>query len=322
MQRLWITWENQRRNRELSKALGARLFELAEIDRMTNRLKKYLSGIIKTLLILAKEKPEVVFCQNPSLILALFCVVMRPFFRYRLCVDAHNAGLFPAEGESPPLMTLARFIQRHADLTIITNKPLKEHVESHGGRAFVLPDRIPTFSHWQKLSLKGRINILFICTYAADEPYQAVLEAARDLPDDVVIYVTGNFLKKGLDPTSLSKNVVLTGFIPEEEYISLLHSVDATIDLTTRENCLVCGAYETVAVENVMILSDTRALRDYFFKGAVYVANTREGVRQAIEDVCARHEHLKNEVMDLKQILENEWEQKRCALEATIASWT
>jgi glycosyltransferase involved in cell wall biosynthesis len=218
-------------------------------------------------------------------------------------------------------MVLARFIQRHADLTIVTNQPLKEHVDGHGGRAFVLPDRIPRIPEGERRSLKGRINILFICTYAVDEPFRAVFEAARDLPEDVFIYVTGDFRKKGLDPASLPKNVVLTGFVSEEEYISLLRSVDATIDLTTRENCLVCGAYETVAVEKALILSDTRALRDYFHKGAVYAANTREGIQQAIEDACARREHLKDEVKELKEILEKDWEQRRHALEATMASW-
>jgi hypothetical protein len=70
----WITWENQRRNRELSKSLGIPLFELSEIDNISNPFRKYVTGIIKTLKILLEEKPELVICQNPSLVLALFLV--------------------------------------------------------------------------------------------------------------------------------------------------------------------------------------------------------------------------------------------------------
>ena len=61
----------------------------------------------------------------------------------------------------------------------------------------------------------------------------------------------------------------------KDEYVSMLYSVDATIDLTNRENCLVCGAYESVAAGKPMILSKTQALMEYFNKGAVYVEHTQ-----------------------------------------------
>jgi hypothetical protein len=49
----------------------------------------------------------------------------------------------------------------------------------------------------------------------------------------------------------------------------MMRSVDATIVLSERENCLLCGAYETVASEKPMILSNKEALRNYFDKGAI-----------------------------------------------------
>ena len=321
MKKIWITWECQRRNRELSDALDADFYELAEIDQIKSPLKKYLLGLWKTTRIIRSEKPDVVFCQNPSIVLSLYIVLSKRIFGYRACVDAHNAGIFPAEGASKILLSVANFIQRYADLTIITNSNLCAHVERNGGNGIVLPDRIPSIKKTEPCSLRGRINILFICTYAADEPYNEVFRAAVDLPKDIFIYVTGNYKKKNINPKDVPPNIVLTGFVPEEEYLKLLNSVDATIDLTTREDCLVCGAYETVAVEKVLILSDTQALRSYFYKGAVYADNTASGIKRAIEILEEDKERLLTEVRQLKDNLTIEWENSRNSINSRISSW-
>lgn len=318
---IWITWENQRRNRETSRSLGIKLYEMAEIDDIRNPFKKYIFGIIKTLLILVKERPKLVFCQNPSLILSLFLVLLKHLVKIKLCVDAHNAGLFPKEGRSIALGIVSRFIQRNADLTIVTNEALKRHVEMNGGHAFILQDKIPNISVKKSRRLRGRANILFICSYAADEPYEIVFDAARSFDPSICIYVTGNYKKMGIEASELPENVILMGFIPESKYLEMLYSVDATIDLTTRENCLVCGAYESVAGEKPMILSKTEALQDYFSNGAVYTENTREGMQKAILEVIERKEGLTARLRKLKSIRQKEWEERKRNLERILLSW-
>jgi len=99
----------------------------------------------------------------------------------------------------------------------------------------------------------------------------------------------------------------------------MLNSVDATIILTSRENCLVCGAYETVAVEKPMILSDTKALRDYFSMGAVYTENTIEGIKNAILEMIRKKEELSKEVKTLKKIRHSEWLEKKKNLEKRLS---
>lgn len=305
---VWITWENQRRNRELSKSLGIPLFELSEIENIFNPFRKYATGIIKTLKILLDERPRLVICQNPSLVLALFLVISKRFFNIRVFVDSHNAGIFPNEGKSTLLNILSRFIQRHTDLTIVTNNILKEHVENNGGKSFVLPDKIPDLPQIKTHPLKGKYNFLFICTFANDEPYNAVFEAARCVGPDIFIYVSGNFKKKGVIPTNLPENLMLLGFIPENEYIGMIRSVDATIVLSERENCLLCGAYETVAVEKPMILSKKEALMKYFNKGVIYSENVSEDIVKAIYIVLGKMETLSSQIRQLKEHRFAEWE--------------
>ena len=322
LKRIWITWENQRRNRELSQAFGAELFELAAIDEIENPSKKYIHGIIKTLNILFKEKPQLVFCQNPSIVLSFVLVLIRHLFKIKLCVDAHNAGLFPKEGRSSFLCLLSRFVQRGADLTIVTNEKLKQHVEMSGGRAFVLQDRIPSIPIMAPLHLKGNENILFICSYASDEPYDIVFKAARNLDPGIFIYVTGDYRKKAAQVSGLPRNLVLTGYLPEREYIEMLNSVDATIDLTTREDCLVCGAYESLSVEKPIILSSSQALRGYFNMGAIYTENKATDIEKAVYEVLAKKEDLIKEIKQLKVLRNVEWRKRKNEIEEVLMAFS
>jgi glycosyltransferase involved in cell wall biosynthesis len=315
---IWITWENQRRNRELSQALDIKLFELDQIGKIKNPLKKYLVGVTKTLRILLKERPNIVFCQNPSLVLALLLIILRQLSTIKVCVDAHNAGLFPKEGQSALLGYVANLVQKNADLTMVTNEALKKHVEMNGGRAFVLPDRIPDVAAESSRKLKGKTNILFICSFADDEPFEAAFDACRKIDPNICVYVTGNYKKKNFNPSRISTNIQLTGFLPEIEYREMLNSVDATMILTLRENCLVCGAYESVAANKPMVLSDTEALRRYFSRGAVYVDNSVNGIAEGINGLSKELPRLRLDLAELEQTLSRDWDTIRHAFLSRI----
>lgn len=304
---IWITWESQRRNRELSRALGIELHEFAEIDAIRNPFRKYLLGISRTLLLLLRAKPGIIICQNPSLVLTLLLILVQSVSRIKVIVDAHNAGIFPGEGRSPILGRLARFVQKKAALTLVTNQGLADVVTKNGGTPFILQDRIPSLPNHPAIALQGKHNILFICSFAADEPYEAVLAAAALLDKETFLYVTGNSARKQVVFPNGCENLVLTGFLPEDRYVTMLRSVDATIDLTTRKDCLVCGAYESLAAGKPMILSDTAALRDYFSKGVVYTGHSTPELAASIREVVERKEDLRHEVLALRDLRDAEW---------------
>jgi glycosyltransferase involved in cell wall biosynthesis len=169
------------------------------------------------------------------------------------------------------LLPLYRFVQRRSDLTIVTNESTGGQVKKNGGVPFVLEDKIPQFGECNQIMLRGKNNLVFICTFEKDEPYDRVIEAAKLVDSSVFIYVTGKYEKA---PPEILKaapsNVIFTGFLPERNYLDLLSSSDIIIDLTYMDDCLVCGAYEGLALGKPLILSDTAALREYFDAGAVY----------------------------------------------------
>lgn len=318
---IWITWEDQRRNRELSNALGIELYEFKDIDKIQNRLWKYLLGLLKTIKILYKKRPLLIFCQNPSIVLSLFLVLVKDITKSKVIVDAHNSGIFPAEGNSRILMLFSRFIQRRANMVIVTNDGLKRHVLKNGGSAFVLEDKIPLIQKRQPVSLEGRINILYICSFSEDEPFETVFQAAAGLPADLAIYVSGDYKKLSQKTLPVPDQIHFTGYIPTEEFEQLLCSVDCTMDLTNREDCLVCGAYESLAAGKPMILSDTRALRRYFDRGVVYTLHTTESIRDAIFQFLRERADLENQVIVLRNYLEIHWELRKKKLVELIATF-
>lgn len=304
--RIWLTWENQRRNIGLSRAFGASLFQF---EHKGNRVARYCVSLFKSLVTLIKERPTLIFVQNPSMVLALFAVSYGRIASVPVVVDAHNAGLVPFGGRKSWANKVAAHTIRKAALTIVTNGNLKKYVERQGGTAFVLTDVIPSFSlKCEKKDLKGKFNVLFICSFAEDEPFGEVFRAAGELDMSISIYVTGNArrVEKGL-LNRLPENVVLTGYLPEDQYVQLLHQVDLVIDLTTREDCLVCGGYEALAAEKPLIVSGRRVLREYFSKGALFTDNTSSNLADQIRLAKADIEKLRRQIVELKRKKLEEW---------------
>jgi hypothetical protein len=318
--RIWVTWEKQRRNVTISQALGCKLFEF---NLRCGRLRRYTTALMMTLRTFRRERPSQIFVQNPSIVLAAFAVLYGRLFRIPVIVDTHNAGVQSLGARAwwePPV---TRFILRWASLTILSNQALADTtMAAEPGIApiAVLPDPIPELPRpAERPQLRGRKNVLFVCSWAEDEPYLEVIEAGKNLPPDVYIYVTGrsNNRLQSLG-VELPSNVVLTGFLTEEAYIGMLYAADVILDLTTREDCLVCGAYEAVSAERTIILSGTAALKSYFSRGAVYTDNTSADLVRQIRNALSAQDKLSREVRTLKQELVHRWEQDKTQLEQTL----
>lgn len=300
----WITWENQVRNVSLSSRFSADFYPVVSRHK---GIVRYLECAVKTIAILFKYRGQLVFVQNPSLVLALLALIFKPLFAYRLVVDAHNAGVFPGE----KLKSIANFIHRNVNFVIVTNKSLADFVTAIGGVAVVLPDPLPLMDE-PPSSLKNseltRKSAMMVCSWAEDEPYLEVFKVAGLLPE-IDFYFTGN--SKGKEKnvnTPIPQNVHLTGFLSRDDYLSLLARVDLVLVLTTRENCLVCGGYEAVSAKKPVLLSNTAALREYFGVGAIYVENNSKDIFGGVENVFANLADIQSKVIENAVRIEMRWQ--------------
>ena len=307
---LWLTWETQQRNISLSRAFNAEYFEVSSNH---PRVVKYFVNIVKTYRKLRSSRPRVVFAQNPSLVLSCFAVVYCRLTGTVCILDVHNAGIWPVEGQSRLLNGIAGFVNRYANMILVSNDALRDFTASRGCHSFTLPDPVPELQSERadsndRFHTEGLFSVLFVCTWASDEPYREVLQM-QGLDTDTKIFISGKYGKK-LDEAEVNKlpeNFVLTGFISKQDYVSLLSRVDVVMVLTTRENCLVCGAYEAVSQHKPIILSDTEALRNYFFKGTVFTKHTPGDLARSIDTIKSDYSRYSREIQELKPALEEKW---------------
>lgn len=322
--RVWIAWETQRRSLELSARLGAELRLCLDEDRGWMR---HAVSAAKTWRILEASRGKAVFVQNPSMVLAALACVLKPIFGYHLIVDRHsnfgflsqNAGLKRALSDLLSKRTL-----QAADLTIVTNPELAVRVERMGGRPFVLPDpfpRVPAAALETAARADDRPGgapreILFVSSWAFDEPIAETIEACRALQGKVVVHITGRpkaayrKLLEGAPP-----NFVTTGFLSDADYFDRMARCDAVMAITRRPCTLVCGAYEAIALGKPMVLGDTEALRDYFDAGAVYTDSSAPDLVRALTGIVDRLPELRKEVLDLRERRSAEWDGRLAALE-------
>lgn len=281
---VWISWETHTRSRSLSNALSIPIYEIVVSG---NRLYRYVVSIMKTFRLMGKKNPEVIFFQNPSIVLALILVLTRFIHKKKLIMDAHNAGVFPLEGRYRSLLIISRWLIQKVDLTIVTNNELAKVVSTLGGVAYIITDPIPELHCDSEEKESGRYPkgyILLICTWADDEPYNEVIKAMERLNYlEIELRITGN------PPLEISRklfneNIILEGFVSRRKYESLVCNSKLIIDLTTRKYCLVCGAYEAAAAGKPCILSDDKMARSVFRGGYLFTKNTEEAIAKSVEN--------------------------------------
>jgi len=319
---LALTWTEHRRTTGLCAGLD---LELVVIRAKNRGALRYLFASVRTIALLLRRRPDVLLVPNPSLVLATLAILLRPILRYRLVVDAHNEAVVPFIHQQCWLRRVSRWVVSKADLTIVSNRLLAAAVEEQGGRPFTLPDRIPeppiaSVGMASVGKLQGAFNAVLISTFAPDEPVLGVLEAVRGTSID--LYVTGDCCKLGPSTRqNVPRNVHLTGFLPEAEYWKLLRSADAIVDLTLMENCLVCGAYEALALGKPMLLSNNRASVEFFGDSALYTDNAPDDIRRMLGQVQSEHGRLVRGAAVKRAELVVSWAARAADLTDRLREW-
>ncbi len=271
---------------------------------------KYVLQAIRTLQILFRDRPRAVHAQDPpffcGLVVSLYCRVTGAAF----VVEYHTAAFGWAWRWAIPLQ---KYVARRAAANIVTNEHWADVVRSWGGDAFL------DLGPGKPYPLEHRPNVAFITVFAPDEPVDAVLSAAAQLPD-VHFYVTGD--PKMAQPALLARapaNATFTGFLdPAGEYIGLLRSADAVIVLTTRDYTLQLAGCEAIALGKPLVTSDFPYLRELFEGAAVYVEANAESIRAGVESVIERREELARETQRLAEVRRTQWSARLAELNRLV----
>jgi glycosyltransferase involved in cell wall biosynthesis len=230
--------------------------------------------------------------------------------------EYHSAAFDPAWSWARPIQG---FLARHAAANIVTNQHWADVVNGWGAEALVMFDPFLELPPGEPYPVEPGFKVAFVCTFAPDEPVEAVLEAARQLPE-VRFYITGDTRKK---PASFldtaPPNVTFTGFLdPNGAYLGLLRATDAVLVLTTRDHTLQLGGCEAVAVGKPLITSDWPYLHQVFRGGAIFAANTADGIRDAVAETRDRHAELSQAIDAFRQESRQEWNDRLSDLRRAV----
>jgi glycosyltransferase involved in cell wall biosynthesis len=278
---------------------------------------KYIKLFTNTLLLLEKKRPQIIICQSPP----IFCVLATIVYQYltgakcNIAIDMHT-GAFDKPWSY--LWLLNRWIMKKVYMIIITNSELKYNICSDAKRkTIVLEDPPPYFViERKKIQEEGEqkngkfFKIAVISSFAPDEPLEEILDAAANM-SEILFYITGDKSKAAKHILEKKiNNVIFTGFLDYNEYISVLQSVNAIMVLTKRNKTMLAGAYEALALQKPLITSDWPTLKRYFYKGTIHVDNSPKGIQEAIEIVRKRSQEIAKDIGDLRIEKTNEWDKK------------
>jgi len=332
MDKVWFSWEDHRRSRELANAFGA---EYIFLSSYSSRFIRYIKLSISTVRKLILYRPSTVFCQNPSIVLATVLVLFKRVLNYNLIVDRHSNFKFEHQDSRSIIWRafwfLSKYTVKRADLTIVTNKDLSLVCNSWGGKSAVLPDKIPdlTVADTDRDSETPILNdnftpkVVAITTFDSDEPISDMFEAARIIGDEFEVYFTGNYKKRFISDGAgdlVPKNVTLLGFIPESSYRVALSRADVILVLTSKDLILNCGAYEAVSLNVPMVIANTKTMTRHFYKGAVSVDLNAASIAAGIRDCYNKRVSKKEELRELRLELEKNWAEQFNAVLKEIES--
>ncbi|HXG40231.1 MAG TPA: glycosyltransferase, partial [Candidatus Limnocylindrales bacterium] len=272
---------------------------------------KYPRQLVATLALLAGRRPRVVLVQSPPSFATWVVAAYAAATGAAFVVDAHSDAFERPIWTRPRF--LVRLVARRAAATIVTNAHWARLVESWGGRALTVPSVPARFEPGPPPPLGPGFDVAVVNTWARDEPIEAVLAAAEELPE-VTFHVTGRTEPVARLGRPVPPNVRFVGFLPEPTYYGLLAGARAVMCLTTRDHTMQNGACEALALGVPIVTSDWPVLRTYFDRGTVHVDNTPAGIVAGIRRLIDRYDELRAEIVALRDAREREWAATRAAL--------
>jgi glycosyltransferase involved in cell wall biosynthesis len=279
---------------------------------------KYGPQAFRTLRALSRLRPGLVFVMDPPvfavLAVALYC--RRHGARY--VMDCHH-GVFRSSRWRWSL-PLQRLLGTRAAAVMVTNPVHLQAVNAWPARGVIMADAPPRLappSSRQRPIENGR-DVFVVLRFGPDEAVAEILQAARQLPQ-VRFHLSGDVRRAA--PEWLRQhppNVHFTGFLPLEEFWSRLRGANVILTLTSEDDAILRGGWEAMFAGQPLITSGTRALRNYFSRGTVFVDNVPDAIAAGIQTALAHQEELRQDMELLRMEQEATWAQERRELERIL----
>jgi hypothetical protein len=238
------------------------------------------------------RRPRAVVIVAPPFVASLVVLPVARLVGARIAIDIHTGALLDRRWRwSAGILAWAC---RRADAAIVTLPSLAARLAGRGVDALVIPDPLPDLAGTEALPAPDAAGahaaageVVAVCGWGDDEPIEALVAAARNRPWRLAL--TGRPTR----PVDHPPNVRLTGFLDDAAYVRRLARAAAVVVLTTREDTLLSGAWEAIALGRPLVLSDTAALRSTFGEGPSYVRAEPNAIAAGVDAAMADPERAR-----------------------------
>lgn len=309
---LFIVWTRyQSRSENLTIDLSQKLNKTKIVyrdNKPASKIKKvllYVKYMIQDFYLIFKEKPKLVVLQAPPSYIALAPLIYKTFFNKKLIIimDMHNAMF-----RSKWLNALGnKKIIEKINLGIVHNNVVFENINSQNlynnkqkNKFIVLEDKTVHLLKEKKESTESKRSkklVFFPASFNDDEPIKEVINAAINNPE-VDFVLTGNVKKMELNHNlymgDIPFNVLITGWISNEEYNNYLLSCDILLGLTIHDDIQMSVSNEGLGANKAMLLSDTKTLKMIYKDSALYVKNNATSISQGINNAINMKKELES----------------------------
>jgi len=327
-QQLFIAWiKYQRRAASMQPYFGYELkFVPTTIKIKSLKIADYFIKLICTVYYLLKYRPKILWTQLPPTFLTNLAILYKKISKNRAVIiaDCHN-GVFWGKWEN--FLNVNKL--NKYDIIIVHNWAIKNIAVNKcidESKIFILETK-PAHKNLNNVVDPGksdRPQVLMPCGFSVDEPLEIVFEAAQKIPE-IDIFVSGA-KERGeslFDYSKKPNNVNLIGYLSKDDYETIFLQSDLILGLTTKDHIQLSVANEAVGFEVPMVISDTKLLRDLFYKGAVYVETLNAGsIANGIKEALQNLHLLKEEVKVLKNERNQRWENMAYTLKERIEKIT
>lgn len=250
-----------------------------------------MAGALATIRLLRSERPPVVWYQY-SVALGVVIALYVRLANATALADVHTKALYRRlDGPAGALLHwVKRWSLRACRAVVVANDQNAAYARARLCLdPVVLPDPPPVPVPGGVIAHASRSDVVFICSFAPDEPVEFIAEVASRLPGNLSAAVTGDPLQLSARARqSLSRVARLPGFLPDSDYWALLRHARCIVVLTTESGCVPCGAYEAMALGRRPVVFDDLAVRSVFGEDAVYIAPDVREALTAIEGELTR----------------------------------
>lgn len=269
------------------------IWPLADRSRW-HKLARYLLSIGLTVWTLLRLRPDFLICLNqPPFLVALVAVYGR-LTGVPYVLDSHSGAFGKAQWRW--FVPLYRRLARGALFNINHNPNERDLVREWGARSWLIAEIPGEMEATRPAPPVDPRQVVYVCSFAADEPLEAVFDAARLCPD-LTFRVTGNYRKA---PESLiaarPENVHFAGFLEREDYLDLLRGSGAVLTLSDRPHIMQMAAEEALCLAVPIVTNHSPVLEDSFARGARFVRIEAGEIAAALTTVSRENAHYRCEI--------------------------